>query len=135
MEENKILDTEDTETGSSDNSKLDVENSILLSVKKMIGIVPEDIAFDTDILIHINSVFGTLHQLGVGPKDVYRISNSDNKWEEFIKDSSKIDSVKTYIYLKVKLLFDPPSNSFIVSSFNEQIRELEWRLNVASESK
>lgn len=111
-----------------------VDDSILLSIKKLLGIQESETHFDTDIIIHINSALTTLKQLGIGPERGYKISSADNKWDEFILDSERLDSVKTYIYLKVKLVFDPPLNGSLMESFKETIRELEWRLNVAVES-
>lgn len=111
-----------------------LDSSILYTIKKMIGPSYDEDSFDTDIIIHINSCFTTLRQLGVGPKDGYRIDGSDNVWSEFITDTQMLDSVKTYIYLKVKMVFDPPLNASLIESFNTQIKELEWRLNVSVES-
>ena len=109
--------------------------SILNSIKKMIGI-PEDYQhFDVDIIMHINSVLMILTQLGVGPDDGFVITGADEQWSDYITDSKKLEAVKSYIYLKVRLLFDPPTSSTIVDSFNRQINELEWRLNVRAESK
>lgn len=105
-------------------------DSILTSMKKMLGIEKEYDAFDTDLIININSVFTVLNQLGVGPKDAYSISTEDDTWSDFFADGKTIEAVKSYMYLKLRLMFDPPSNSFLVDSLNNQIRELEWRLNV-----
>ena len=113
----------------------DVENSILLDIKHMIGLLPSDTTFDNILIIHINSAFTNLLQLCVGPKEGYKIESKDNVWDEFIDDSNKIEFVKTYIYLKVKLMFDPPLNSSLTKSFEDSIRELEWRLNVAVETE
>ena len=111
-----------------------MENSILTSIKKLLGIAEEYTHFDTDIIIHINSVFPTLRRLGVGPEEGYKIEDKSNTWDEFIPaDSTEFESVKTYIYLKVRLVFDPPSNSTVISSMKEIIAETEWRLNDAAE--
>lgn len=112
-----------------------VEESILLSIKQLLGILESETHFDTDIIIHINTALTTLKQLGVGPEDGYKVIDANNKWSEFIQDKDRLDSVKTYIYLKVKLVFDPPLNASLMDSFKETIRELEWRLNVAVEEK
>lgn len=120
------------------NNNLDIvedetlENSILDNIKKMLGIASENTDFDTDIIIHINSVFSTLHQLGIGPSNGYAISGKDSTWEDYIT-TSQIENVRSYIYLRVRLLFDPPQNSFLVDSFKEQIKELEWRFTVTSD--
>lgn len=109
--------------------------SILVSIKKLLGITAEYTNFDADIIMHINTVFMTLNQLGVGPSECFRIEDDLAVWNDFINNDNKLESVKSYIYLKVKLLFDPPSNASLIESANRQINELEWRLNVAGESK
>ncbi len=108
--------------------------SILTSVKKMLGITKDHTVFDTDIIIHINSVFMILNQLGVGV-DGYSITNDLDAWSDFIPENSKnFESVKTYVYLKVKLIFDPPMSSAVMEAMKQMISELEWRLNVEAES-
>ena len=110
--------------------------SILTSIKKLLGITEEYEHFDADIIMHINAAFMTLSQLGVGPSDGFRITSKSNQWDEFIpSDNKNFESVKSYIYLKVKLLFDPPSSSAVMESTNRMINEFEWRLNVAAETK
>ena len=109
------------------------DDSILGSIKKALNI-PEDVdAFDQDLIMHINSVFSVLNQLGVGPDSVYQIQNGDNEWSEFMT-SSEIAMVKTYMYLKIRMLFDPPSGS-VSSSFEQMISEYEWRMNVADDQR
>ena len=108
--------------------------SILTSIKKLLGITEEYDQFDPDIIMHINSVFMILTQLGVGPAEGFSIEDDTAVWTDFIQDAKKLESVKTYIYLKVKLLFDPPLSSAVIESMNRLINELEWRLNVAAES-
>ena len=108
--------------------------SILTSIKKLLGVSEEYEHFDPDIIMHINSVFMILNQLGVGPSEGFTIEDETSTWADFIKDSTKIESVKSYIYLKVKLLFDPPLSSAVIESTNRLINELEWRLNVAAET-
>lgn len=109
------------------------EQSILDSVKKTLGIDPAYTAFDIDIILHINSVFATLQQLGVGPVGGFLISDSDSKWQEFTNSSAHLNSVKSYMYAKVRLLFDPPATSFGQDALKEVAKEYEWRLNVAAE--
>lgn len=109
-------------------------DSILLTVKKMLGIAEEYHAFDIDIITNINSVFLTLNQLGVGPKDPYQIAGVDEVWTDFV-DSKTVPGIQTYIYLKTRLLFDPPTNSFLVENVNKQISELEFRMNVQVDTK
>lgn len=109
--------------------------SILTSIKKTLGIEEEYEHFDMDLIMHINSVFSILNQLGVGPKNGFRIEDDSTTWSEFIStDNMQFEFVKSFIYLKVKLLFDPPLSSAVIESMNRQISELEFRLNVAAES-
>lgn len=124
--------------------------SILTSIKKLLGIAEEYEHFDTDIIIHINSVFMTLKQLGVGPAKGFVISSGLETWEQFLGYSSVsepyvpysetedqkvyLEAVKTYIYIKVKLVFDPPANSSLAEAMKRQADEIEWRLNAEVES-
>lgn len=106
--------------------------SILTTVKVQLGIVENCTDFDQILITHINSVFAILHQLGVGPANGFFITDSNQKWSSFIgSDVLTLQNVKTYMYLKVKLMFDPPQNSAMLESINRQIAEHEWRLNVA----
>lgn len=106
-------------------------DSILQSVKKMLGIEASYTQFDTDIIIHINSTLMILTQLGVGPSSGFSISGRDETWEEFAGDNPNIEGVKSYVYMKVKMMFDPPLSSSVAESINRLINEFEWRLNVA----
>lgn len=108
--------------------------SILTSIKKLLGIAEEYTHFDSDIVMHINSVFMILTQLGVGPSEGFSIEDDTSTWQDFVPDMSKVEAVKSYMHLKVKLLFDPPLSSAVTESMNRMISELEWRLNVAAES-
>lgn len=109
--------------------------SILTSIKKMLGIEESYTHFDTDLVMHINSVFSILTQMGVGPSDGFSIEDEDKEWNDFLRgDPARLSLVKSYIFLKVRLLFDPPQNSFAVESINRQISEFEWRLNVAADT-
>ena len=112
-----------------------MEESILISIKKLLGIAKEYGNFDSDIIMHINSVFMVLSQLGVGPVKGYRIEDENDVWSDYIADEDNLDAVKSYIHLKVKLLFDPPLNSAVLEAMKQTINELEWRLNVEAESK
>lgn len=112
-----------------------MSKSILNSIKKLLGIDSEYDAFDEDIRIHINSAFSTLQQLGVGPRKGFVIAGPEEEWDSYISDSIKLESVKSYIYLRVRLLFDPPSHSFLIDSLSKQAKELEWRLSVQVEEK
>lgn len=107
--------------------------SILTSVKKMLGITEEYEHFDSDIIMHINSVFMILNQLGVGPSKGFSITDKFAIWEDFLQGEENLESVKTYMYMKVKLLFDPPMSSAVMESMKQMISELEWRLNVQAE--
>ena len=109
--------------------------SILTSIKASIGIMEEYEHFDPVIIMHINSVFDDLKQLGVGPPKGFFIEDSTSVWTDFIPEVGEMESVKTYMSLRVKLLFDPPSSSTHIEAINRQIEKLEWRLNVAAESE
>ena len=105
--------------------------SILTSIKKMLGITEEYENFDVDLIMHINSVFMILNQIGVGPSRCFSIKDENEVWTDFIPDDSQLELVKSYMHLKVKLLFDPPLGSAVIEVMNRQIQEFEWRLNVA----
>lgn len=111
--------------------------SILTSTKKMLGIDEEYTHFDADIIMHINSVLMILTQLGVGPEEGFVIEDDTSTWVDFIPEANvaQLHAVKSYIYLKVKLIFDPPLSSAVIDSMNRQIAEFEWRLNVAVDPK
>lgn len=105
-------------------------DSILTSVKKLLGIAEEDTSFDTDLIIHINSVFSILIQLGVGSPEGFSIEDNTAVWTDFIKDGTNLELVKSYVYMKVRLLFDPPTSSSAIETSKSLINELEWRINV-----
>lgn len=109
--------------------------SILTSIKKLLGIAEEYTHFDEDLIMHINSVLTILTQMGIGPANGFTINDDLETWDEFISDKTYFESVKTYIHLKVKLIFDPPLSSAVIESMNRMINELEWRLNAAAETK
>lgn len=105
--------------------------SILTSIKKLLGIVEEYEHFDVDIIMHINSAFSVLTQLGVGPEEGFRIEDASAVWSNFLYDDPRLEMVRTYVYLKVKMVFDTnSSSSAVIESINRQIQELEWRINV-----
>lgn len=106
-----------------------MDDSILDSIKKILGMPPDYDAFDTDLVIHINSVFGILAQLGVGPEDGFSISDNTTLWRAYLLNSKNLEMVKSYIALKVRLIFDPPTIGAVMDAMKEQIREFEWRLN------
>lgn len=105
--------------------------SILQSIKKLLGIEPDYTYFDQDLIIHINSVLSILSQIGFGPEEGFFITGETETWDDLFDESNpQMQLVKSYIYLKVRLMFDPPLNSTVINSINAQIAELEWRLNV-----
>ena len=122
MEENNVNKNEEV---------VNPKNSILTSIKKLLGITESCTDFDTDIIMHINTVLMTLNQLGIGTEG-FQIEDKNAVWSEFI-ESNKLAATKSYVHLRVKLLFDPPLNSAIIEAIKESIKELEWRLNVRVE--
>lgn len=112
-----------------------MENSILVSIKKLLGLSAEYTPFDPDVIMHINSVFSTLTQLGVGPKEGFSIVDETNTWDQFISDEDpRYNSIRSYIFLKVKLLFDLQTMSAAaLQSYKEMASEYEWRLNATAE--
>lgn len=110
-----------------------MEQRILTSTKKILGLAEEYTVFDLDVITHINSAFSTLTQLGVGPTDGFMIEDDTAVWSDFIVDDIQYNAVKTYVYLRVRQLFDPPSTSYLITAFETQLKELEWRLNVHRE--
>lgn len=108
---------------------MEYTDSILDTIKKLLGPGQDQTHFDQDIIIHINTAIMTLTDIGVGPKEGFSITSSAEVWSDFIEDIKKFEAVKTYIYLKVKLVFDPPLSSSVIEIYNKQINEIEWRLN------
>lgn len=108
--------------------------SILNDTKKALGLDAEYKAFDPDVMMHINSVFTILQQLGIGPDEGFMIEDETPTWDIFLATDKRLNSVKSYMYLRVRLLFDPPQMSFHVKALQDQIQEFEWRLNVQRES-
>ena len=110
-----------------------MEQSILISTKKVLGIAEDYTAFDLDIITHINTAFSTLTQLGVGPAEGFMIEDAEPEWVDFYADDLQYNAVKSYVFLRVRYLFDPPQTSYLISATERQIQELEWRLNVHRE--
>jgi hypothetical protein len=111
-----------------------MEQSILNSTKKILGIADDYTAFDLDIITHINTAFSTLTQLGVGSAPGFMIYDDSAVWQDFISDTDyQYNAVKSYVFLKVRQLFDPPQTSYLISAVEKQIAEFEWRLNVHRE--
>lgn len=109
------------------------DQSILISIKKLLNIDDDDMAFDTDITILINNEFMTLQQLGIGPEEGFSINEGETTWSDFSTDTTLLETVKAFIYMKVRMIFDPPASSVVADAFNSRIHELEWRLNVQAE--
>lgn len=109
---------------------ISVRSSILGSTKAMLGIVPEYEAFDDQLIMLINTQFSTLFQLGVGPDDGYEIDGYNETWSDYLNDNKLLSAVITFVQLNVRLMFDPPTNSFAVDAIKKQIDEYTWRINV-----
>ena len=101
----------------------------------MLGIGEDYEHFDQDIIMYINSVFSVLTQLGIGPSEGFLILDKSATWAEYLEDNKQIEMVRSYMYLKVRLLFDPPTSTGVMDSFNNMIKEYEWRLNIAVDPK
>lgn len=112
-----------------------MSDSILNSTKKILGIGSDYEVFDLDIITHINSAFATLTDLGIGPDEGYMIEDDSATWGDYLKGDNRLNPVRTYVYLKVRVLFDPPTTSFAIEAINKQIAELEWRLNTYREGR
>lgn len=107
--------------------------SILNSVKKILGLAEDYTAYDVDVIIHINATFSVLNDLGVGPDGGFFIEDAVPVWTDLGLPPDQLHMAKTYVYLKVRMLFDPPATSFHIKAMEEQVRELEWRLNMKRE--
>lgn len=110
-----------------------MEESILRSTKKILGLANDYIVFDLDVITHINSAFSILDQLGVGPEGGFLVEDYRDEWSDFEVPQNQLNLVKTYIFLKVRILFDPPTTSFLIDATNNQIKEYEWRLSTFRE--
>jgi hypothetical protein len=108
------------------------EDNILQDIKQVLGIEASDASYDTDLLMHISTAISVLTQLGIGPADL--LVDKDTTWENFIGSTSRYISAKSYIYLKVRILFDPPTSGFVLDAWKSHASELEWRLNILAES-
>lgn len=112
-----------------------MNGSILTSIKKLLGYNETDTSFDTDILMHINTVFFTFNQIGVGPAKTFMIEDAAAQWSDFLGHDGNFNAVKTCMWLKVRLLFDPPATSHLVDAIKSQISEYEWRLKTEAENR
>ncbi len=112
-----------------------METSILKGTKKILGLAADYTAFDHDVITHINTAFTTLTQLGIGPTQGFAIQDDTAVWADFMgANDYELNSVKSYVYLRVRLMFDPPATSYLIAAYEKQIQELEWRLNAHRES-
>ena len=110
-----------------------MSDSILTSIKKMLGITSEYDYFDADLIMCINSVLSILTQLGVGPKTGFSIHNTEEIWHDLLGEDGRLEMIKNYIHLRVKILFDPPQNASLAKVFEDEAKELEWRIMIAAE--
>ena len=110
-----------------------MDDGILMTIKKMLGLAEDYTAFDTDIIVFINSALMTLQQLAVGPKGGFIVTGVSETWGDFIPEGMNLEAVKQYVYLAVKMVFDPPSNSFVMDAMKQQKEEYEWRLREQAE--
>lgn len=123
------MENEEVKENENENVSND-QDSILLSIKKLLGISKECTDFDTDIIIHINTTLMNLDQLGIEISKSFSVKDNKQTWSEIITEQERIDSIITYVYLKVKLVFDPPLSSAVMEANKQSINELEWRLTV-----
>lgn len=112
-----------------------MDSSILTSIKKLLGVAEEDTSFDQDIIMHINTVFAILAQLGVGPANGFSIEDYGAIWSDYLGNATNLELVKSYIYMKVRSMFDPPTSSILADAMNKNISELEWRINTTVDPK
>jgi len=111
-----------------------MSDSILNSTKRALDVPLNYDVFDQNIIMHINSVFSTLNQIGIGPADGFEIEDDSNTWTNYIGTNVRYNLVKSYMYLRVKMLFDPPATSFLIEAMTKQKDEMEWRLSVMREA-
>lgn len=104
-----------------------MNESILISIKKLLGIAADYTQFDTDIIIHINTAFALLNDIGIGPEDTFVIFDENDKWDDFTEGEDELNMVKSYVYMRVRMMFDPP-NGQVAEAMNNNIKELEWRM-------
>lgn len=112
---------------------MDLDQGILASIKQMLGLTDDLVAFDPELIVHINSVFTILNQLDVGSDNGFMITGYSETWEDYITNITLATMVREFIYLKVRMIFDPPASSVVSDAFNQRIAELEWRMNIQAE--
>jgi hypothetical protein len=108
-------------------------SSILDDTKAALGLASDYTPFDAEIIMHINSVLANLNQLGIGSDAGMEIVNKNNTWAELIGEENRLNHVKSYMYLKVKMLFDPPNTGYVLTAMEKQIDQAEWRITVAQD--
>ena len=111
-----------------------MNDSIVVTIKKMLGLDDASTPFDTDVIIDINAAFMTLQQMGIGPKEGFEVTDYDQTWDQFLTNKVMLGAVKTWVYLQVKMMFDPPTNSFLMDAMKQQSEQILFRLNVQAES-
>lgn len=111
-----------------------MSESILTSTKSALGIAEDDTAFDSEITMHINSVLADVHQLGIGPDDGYEIADATETWADLLVDEKRYNGVASYVFLKVKMLFDPPSVGYVLTAYEKVLDKMEWRISNAREN-
>ena len=107
-------------------------DSILTSIKTLLSIPEECTDFDNELIVHINSVFMILNQIGIGPEEGYFITSSEQYWSDFLGEAKNVEAVKSYVHLKVRMVFDPPTSSHVLEAMNRQASEYEWRLSISN---
>lgn len=112
---------------------MELDQSILETIKKLLGLTNMITAFDEEITSHINSVFTTLNQLGVGPDEGYMINGYEQTWRDYVDNIQLATMVREFIYLKVRMIFDPPASSVVSDAYNQRTAEIEWRMNIQAE--
>lgn len=111
-----------------------MESCILYTIKKMLGVSMDDGPFDTEIVVGINSALMVLNQLGIGPRG-FVVTGVEETWSDLLDDFTDLEAVKSYIYIRTRLAFDPPTNSFLVNALQEQMKEYEWRLSIRKDER
>lgn len=112
-----------------------MEESILISTKKVLGLLQDYSVFDSDITLHINSALSILNQLGLGPEQGFVVEDESSKWEDLGLPDNQLGLTKTYVFLKARMLFDPPGTSYLIEATSNQLKEYEWRLAAFKETE
>jgi len=112
-----------------------VEQRILVSIKKVLGLPEADPSFDVDLIMHINTTLARLNQLGIGPAEGFMIEDAAATWDAFVGDDPRLSQIRTYVYMAVRLVFDPPGTSYALTSMEKQVEKFEWLLNAQREEE